>query len=113
MNDPPPHIPFIQRKDLWGHLVLKFKMTPAMQRALAHKLGDNVGLINPGGTIPRQYFDLVRDRVYHSIKHCWEVMDANKSSQRSWAYIYDLIFIERRSSWSSLVCLANHASERS
>jgi len=64
-------IPFIQRKDLWGHFALKFEMTPAMRRALAQKLDDNVGLISTralkGGTIPRQYFGLVRDCVYHSI----------------------------------------------
>jgi len=67
----PPKIPFIKRKDLWGHLALKFEMTPSMRRALAERLDDNVGLIstkpNKGGTISRQYFGLIRDRVYKSI----------------------------------------------
>jgi hypothetical protein len=67
----PPKVPFIKRKDLWGHLALKFEMTPSMRRALAERLDDNVGLIstkpNKGGTISRQYFGLIRDRVYKSI----------------------------------------------
>ena len=50
MDDPilPPasKIPFIQRKDLCGHLAIRFEMTPSMRRALAEKMDDNIGLIS-------------------------------------------------------------------